>query len=267
MMARTLAHYEILEKIGSGVQDEVYLAEDTTLKREVAIKFLHESVRHDPERLRRFRTEAEAAAKLNRPNIAIVHSIEEAAGELFITMEYVDGQPLSAHIRSSGIDVVSFLDWFLLLTDALAHAHEQVLVHRDLKPANIMVRKDGTPKILDFGLARIVALGEHAAGMDSEAPTENVERRDHSGEACVPRSTGSYALAPRKLRLDDVGSFCWRQIDSRRTALEIATALRDEFGESVEPAEERLGKFIHWLQREELVRFPELDTESRGGTS
>ena len=170
---------------------EVYLAEDTTLKREVAIKFLPESVRHDPERLRRFRTEAEAAAKLNHPNLATVHSIEEAEGEIFITMEYVDGRPLGEHIGSSGLDLDRFLDWFLLLTDALAHAHEQGLVHRDLKPANIMVRKDGTPKILDFGLARIVALGEHAAGMDSEAPTKNVEPRD---ENAPPSLTAAGAL-------------------------------------------------------------------------
>ena len=178
MPERTLSHYKVIRKIGQGGMGEVYLAEDTILKREVAIKFLPESVRHDPERLRRFRTEAEAAAKLNHPILATVHSIEEAEGEIFITMEYVDGQPLGEHIGSSGLDLDRFLDWFLLLTDALAHAHEQGLVHRDLKPANIMVRKDGTPKILDFGLARIVALGEHAAGMDSEAPTKNVEPRD-----------------------------------------------------------------------------------------
>ncbi len=134
MPERTLSHYKMLRKIGQGGMGEVYLAEDTTLKREVAIKFLPESVRHDPERLRRFRTEAEAAAKLNHPNIATVHSIEEAEGELFITLEYVDGKPLGAHIGASGLDLDTFLRWFLPLTDGLAHAHEQGLVHRDLKP-------------------------------------------------------------------------------------------------------------------------------------
>ena len=191
MPERTLSHYKVIRKIGQGGMGEVYLAEDTALKREVAIKFLPESVRHDPERLRRFRIEAEAAAKLNHPNIATVHSIEEAEGELFITMEYVDGKPLGAHIGASGLDLDTFLRWFLSLTDGLAHAHEQGLVHRDLKPANMMIRNDGTPKILDFGLARIVALGEHAAGMDSEAPTKNVEPRD---ENALPSLTAAGAL-------------------------------------------------------------------------
>ena len=191
MPERTLSHYKVIRKIGQGGMGEVYLAEDTALKRKVAIKFLPESVRHDPERLRRFRIEAEAAAKLNHPNLATVHSIEEAEGELFITMEYVDGKPLGAHIGASGLDLDTFLRWFLPLTDGLAHAHEQGLVHRDLKPANMMIRNDGTPKILDFGLARIVALGEHAAAMDSEAPTKNVEPRDHNAP---PSLTAAGAL-------------------------------------------------------------------------
>jgi serine/threonine protein kinase len=134
---------------------EVYLAEDTKLKREVALKFLPEAVRDDPERLRRFRTEAEAAAKLNHPNIATIYSIDEADGQTFIAMEYVDGKTLSDHIPDDGLDIDQFFEWFIPLTDALAHAHEHGRIHRDLKPGNIMVAANGTPKILDFGLARI----------------------------------------------------------------------------------------------------------------
>ena len=152
---------------------EVYLAEDTKLKREVALKVLPESVRSDPERLRRLRTEAEAAAKLNHLNIATIYSIEEAVGQTFITMEYVDGKTLSEHIPDDGIDTGQFFEWFLPLADALSHAHEHGRIHRDLKPANIMIREDGTPKILDFGLARIER-GEPVS-IDSDMPTRTAD--------------------------------------------------------------------------------------------
>lgn len=159
---------------------EVYLAEDTKLKREVAVKFLPEDVRSDPERLRRFRTEAEAAAKLNHLNIATIYSIEEndEDGTAFITMEYVGGETLGFQIGKSGVSLDTFFGWFLPLTDALAHAHAHGRVHRDLKPANIMIRSDGTPKILDFGLARIET--ERVRPDDSEAPTQANEQNPPS---------------------------------------------------------------------------------------
>jgi eukaryotic-like serine/threonine-protein kinase len=170
---QTLAHYEIIRPLGKGGMGEVYLAQDTKLKREVAIKVLPDSVRSDAERLKRFRREAEAAAKLNHPNIATIHSIEEDQGELFITMEYVDGKTLAEHIPSGGLDTDQFFEWFIPLSDALAHAHEHGRVHRDLKPANIMIRQDGTPIILDFGLARIEQ--SESPELDSNAPTKTMK--------------------------------------------------------------------------------------------
>ncbi len=174
---QTLAHYTILRPLGKGGMGEVYLAEDTRLKRDVALKVLPEMVRNDPERLRRFRTEAEAAATLNHPHIATIHSIEEADGQVFIVMEHVDGLPLSERIPNSGLDTHQFLDWFIPLADALSHAHDHGRIHRDLKPANLMIRQDGTPKILDFGLARIVepaqdvVASDSAHTVDADAPT------------------------------------------------------------------------------------------------
>ena len=168
---KNIGHYNILKPLGNGGMGEVYLAEDTKLKREVALKFLPEAVRSDPESLRRFRVEAEAAAKLNHPNIATIYSIEEADDQTFIAMEYVDGKTLSEHIPSDGLDIDQFFDWFLPLTNALAHAHEHGRIHRDLKPGNIMIASNGTPKILDFGLARIERQGQDLSELDSDAPT------------------------------------------------------------------------------------------------
>ena len=166
-----LGHYRIIRLLGKGGMGEVYLAEDTSLRREVAIKVLPASVQDDPERLRRFRREAEAAAKLNHLNIATIYSIEEADGQTFITMEYVEGKPLSAHIPSDGMDLDTFFATFIPLADALVHAHGHGRIHRDLKPGNIMVTEDGTPKILDFGLARIIRPESDPVDVDSETPT------------------------------------------------------------------------------------------------
>ena len=127
---QTLARYKIIRPLGKGGMGEVYLAEDTRLDRQVAIKVLPDALRSDPERLARFRREAKAAASLNHPSIATIHSIEEAdnpAGEpvLFIVMEYVDGETLAERIPSDGMDLDISFDTFIPLADALAHAHQQ----------------------------------------------------------------------------------------------------------------------------------------------
>lgn len=190
---QTIGQYRIVRQLGKGGMGEVYLAEDTRLQREVALKFLPESLRTDLETLARFRREALASASLKHPNIATIYALEDIDAFTFIVMEYVEGESLSAHIPSDGMvldagaqsqrttlavgpqgvtstgghshrtaltqshrTALTFFEVFLPLSDALAHAHEHGRVHRDLKPANIMIAKDGTPKILDFGLARIM---------------------------------------------------------------------------------------------------------------
>ena len=152
----TIGHYRIIRQLGKGGMGEVYLAEDTRLDRQVAIKVLPERLRQNTERLARFRREAKAAASLTHPNIATIYALEDIEDLLLITMEYVDGKPLSGHIPSGGMDLDTFFATFIPLADALAHAHGHGRIHRDLKPANIMIAPDGTPKILDFGLARII---------------------------------------------------------------------------------------------------------------
>ena len=161
MVGSELGHYKILSALGAGGMGEVYLAEDTRLKRMVAVKVLPERLRSSEERLKRFRREAEAAAILNHPNIAHVYALEEFDGGdgapvLLITMEHVEGHTLKEAIPEGGMELDQFFATFIPLADALAHAHALGRIHRDLKPANIMITEDGTPKILDFGLARII---------------------------------------------------------------------------------------------------------------
>ena len=182
----TIGHYTILRPLCKGGMGEVYLAEDTRLIREVAIKILPESASKDPDRLKRFRREAEAAAKLKHPNNATVHALEEFDGVLFIVMEYVKGQTLSRAIPSNGmalerLDAMgrpqgiapTFYDVYIPLADALAHGHRYGRVHRGLKPTNIMVTEEGTPKILDFGLAPVER--EKMEAVDSEVPTATMK--------------------------------------------------------------------------------------------
>jgi len=150
-----LGSYEILSPLAAGGMGEVYRARDARLGREVALKVLSESLAQDPQRLAGFEREARMAADLNHPNIVTLHSIEEANGTRFLTMELVEGQPLSEQIGSKGIAPQRLLEIAIALADALASAHAKGIVHRDLKPANIMVTGDGRVKVLDFGLAKI----------------------------------------------------------------------------------------------------------------
>jgi len=156
MQGRTLAHYEILERIGAGGMGEVYRARDTRLGRDVALKILPEEFAQDPSRLARFEREARVIAALNHPNIVTVHSVEKADGVRFLTMELVGGQTLSRIVPKDGLPLEKFFDLAIPLADALAAAHAKNITHRDLKPANIMVDEHGRLKVLDFGLAKLL---------------------------------------------------------------------------------------------------------------
>ncbi len=156
----TLLHYRIVEKIGAGGMGEVYLAEDTKLERRVALKVLSPKTAGDPQRLRRFLREARLEAGLNHSNIVTVHSIEEAEGLAFLTMEVVKGKTLKELIPAEGLEPQRVLEIATQLADALVAAHDRGIMHRDLKPANVMVTEDGQAapgrvKVLDFGLAKL----------------------------------------------------------------------------------------------------------------
>jgi serine/threonine protein kinase len=151
-----LGRYEIRSKLGAGGMGEVYLAQDTQLRRPVALKLLPAEFSQSRERLRRFEQEAYAVAALNHPNIAHIYEIGEAEGLHFIAMEYVDGETLREQIYRRGTPLPKLLRYLQHVAEGLAKAHAAGVVHRDLKPENIMITGDGHAKVLDFGLAKLV---------------------------------------------------------------------------------------------------------------
>jgi eukaryotic-like serine/threonine-protein kinase len=166
-----LGPYEILSALGAGGMGEVYRARDTKLDRAVAIKILPEAFAADTERIARFQREAKTLASLNHPNIAHIHGLEESNGVRALVMELVEGEDLAQRIARGAIPVDEALAIAKQMADALEAAHEQGIVHRDLKPANIRVRRDGTVKVLDFGLAKAMEPTGVPSSSVSQSPT------------------------------------------------------------------------------------------------
>jgi len=154
----TLGAYEIRGQLGAGGMGEVYLARDTRLGRDVALKVLPADLSSDADRLARFEQEARTVAALNHPGIVTLHGLEEAGGIRFLVMERVTGRTLGAVIGRDGLPIGRILELAVPMADALAAAHDRGIVHRDLKPNNVMVTDEGHVKILDFGLAKVGAI-------------------------------------------------------------------------------------------------------------
>ncbi len=187
--------HEILAAIGAGGMGEVYLARDSTLNRDVAIKVLLPSVIADPDRIARFRREAQVLASLNHPNIAHIHGVEEANGVTALILELVEGDDLAQRIARGPIPIDEALPIARQIAEALEAAHEHGIIHRDLKPANIKVRPDGTVKVLDFGLAK--ALDPHAGSSATamNSPTLSM----HATQAGVILGTAAY-MSPEQAK-------------------------------------------------------------------
>ncbi|HUQ91084.1 MAG TPA: protein kinase [Bryobacteraceae bacterium] len=175
MTGQTLAHYQVLEKLGAGGMGEVYKARDTRLDRIVAIKVLPPDIVANAGRKLRFIQEAKSASALNHPNIVVIHDINQENGVDYMVMEYIDGKTLEAVIPRQGMRLAEALKVAIPIADGLAKAHSAGIIHRDLKPSNIMIGDDGRAKILDFGLAKLT---EDAPSSEDNTRTQRAHTED-----------------------------------------------------------------------------------------
>jgi serine/threonine-protein kinase len=222
LISKTLGHYRILEKIGQGGMGEVFLAEDTSLHRKVALKFLPPALQQDPIARKRFIREARSAAALDHPYICHINEVGESDGHDFIVMEYVDGQSLKERLERGALPLEDAVPIAIEVAEALDAAHSKGIIHRDIKPANIMLTQTGHAKVMDFGLAK-----QLVSPVGTESTEETVTALTSDGSAV---GTLAY-MSPEQLRGQsvDVRSDIWAL---GVTLYEMASGVRPFRGQS-----------------------------------